>query len=165
MIIDNHDFKERLYTFTMTGSSCSANHKNIFLKSISQQVANTVCSVSMQVVERESLIEIYWSILLNLGQYISVIGFSAIGYWYKWNYYWYSWKSFQVNYENKYWFYEIDVIMYIQHCFTDLQAEHALKLDEHWALIKLPASWNEQCLPWWVLFLAWLIMEGWVHMP
>ncbi|XP_060848998.1 protein ECT2 isoform X2 [Rhopalosiphum padi] len=44
MIIDNHDFKERLYTFTMTGSSCSANHKNIFLKNISQQVANTVCS-------------------------------------------------------------------------------------------------------------------------
>ncbi|XP_026805633.1 protein ECT2 isoform X2 [Rhopalosiphum maidis] len=44
MIIDNHDFKERLYTFTMTGSSCSANHKNTFLKSISQQVANTVCS-------------------------------------------------------------------------------------------------------------------------
>ncbi|XP_015369394.1 PREDICTED: protein ECT2 isoform X2 [Diuraphis noxia] len=44
MIIDNHDFKERLYTFTMTGSNCSANHKNIFLKNISQQVANTVCS-------------------------------------------------------------------------------------------------------------------------
>ncbi|XP_003242704.1 protein ECT2 isoform X3 [Acyrthosiphon pisum] len=44
MIIDNHDFKERLYTFTMTGSNSSANHKNIFLKNISQQVANTVCS-------------------------------------------------------------------------------------------------------------------------
>ncbi|XP_022163754.1 protein ECT2 isoform X2 [Myzus persicae] len=44
MIIDNHDFKERLYTFTMTGSNCSANHKNMFLKNISQQVANTVCS-------------------------------------------------------------------------------------------------------------------------
>ncbi|KAL5236435.1 hypothetical protein ACI65C_003845 [Semiaphis heraclei] len=44
MIIDNHDFKERLYTFTMTGSNCSVNHKNIFLKNISQQVANTVCS-------------------------------------------------------------------------------------------------------------------------
>lgn len=48
MIIDNHDFKERLYTFTMTGSNCSnVNHKNMFLKNISQQVANTVCSVSM----------------------------------------------------------------------------------------------------------------------
>jgi len=46
MIIDNHDFKERLYTFTMTGSNSNANHKNIFLKNISQQVANTVCSVS-----------------------------------------------------------------------------------------------------------------------
>ncbi|VVC31586.1 Hypothetical protein CINCED_3A022176 [Cinara cedri] len=44
MIIDNHDFKERLYTFTITGSNCSANNKNIFLKNISQQVANTVCS-------------------------------------------------------------------------------------------------------------------------
>lgn len=47
MIIDNHDFKERLYTFTMTGSNCSANNKNMFLKNISQQVANTVCSVSI----------------------------------------------------------------------------------------------------------------------
>ncbi|XP_060875011.1 protein ECT2-like isoform X2 [Metopolophium dirhodum] len=44
MIIDNHDFKERLYTFTMTGSNSIANYKNIFLKNISQQVANTVCS-------------------------------------------------------------------------------------------------------------------------
>jgi len=50
MIIDNHDFKERLYTFTMTGSNSSANHKNIFLKNISQQVANTVCSVSTEMV-------------------------------------------------------------------------------------------------------------------
>lgn len=51
MIIDNHDFKERLYTFTMTGSNCSnVNHKNMFLKNISQQVANTVCSVSMQAI-------------------------------------------------------------------------------------------------------------------
>jgi len=46
MIIDNHDFKERLYTFTMTGTNSSANNKNVFLKNISQQVANTVCSVS-----------------------------------------------------------------------------------------------------------------------
>lgn len=46
MIIDNQDFKERLYTFTMTGNNCSANIKNTFLKNISQQVANTVCSVS-----------------------------------------------------------------------------------------------------------------------
>ncbi|XP_025421283.1 protein ECT2 isoform X1 [Sipha flava] len=44
MIIDNHDFKERLYTFTMTGTNSSANNKNVFLKNISQQVANTVCS-------------------------------------------------------------------------------------------------------------------------
>jgi len=81
MIIDNHDFKERLYTFTMTGSNCSANHKNIFLKNISQQVANTVCSVSMQVVNRKTLIEIYSIFVsLNLGQYISIIRFSAIGY-------------------------------------------------------------------------------------
>lgn len=81
MIIDNHDFKERLYTFTMTGNSCSANHKNIFLKNISQQVANTVCSVSMQMVARETLKEMYSIfVILNLGQYISIIGFSAIGY-------------------------------------------------------------------------------------
>lgn len=46
MIVDNQDFKERLYTFTMTGSS-SANSKSLFLKNISQQVANTVCSVSI----------------------------------------------------------------------------------------------------------------------
>jgi len=58
MIIDNHDFKERLYTFTMTGSNCSANHKNIFLKNISQQVANTVCSVSMPAVKKEVFIDI-----------------------------------------------------------------------------------------------------------
>lgn len=81
MIIDNHDFKERLYTFTMTGSNCSANHKNMFLKNISQQVANTVCSVSILVVKKEALIEIYSIfVLLNLGQYISIIGFSAIGH-------------------------------------------------------------------------------------
>jgi len=46
MIVDNQDFKERLYTFTMTGSS-SVNSKSLFLKNISQQVANTVCSVSI----------------------------------------------------------------------------------------------------------------------
>ncbi|XP_060871893.1 protein ECT2-like isoform X1 [Metopolophium dirhodum] len=44
LIIDNHDFKEILYTFTMTGSNSCVNHKKIFLKNLSQQVANTVCS-------------------------------------------------------------------------------------------------------------------------
>ncbi|XP_050428638.1 protein ECT2 isoform X2 [Adelges cooleyi] len=44
MIIDNHDFQERLYTFTLTGSNCNNNNKNLFLKNISQQVANTNCS-------------------------------------------------------------------------------------------------------------------------
>ncbi|XP_050532431.1 protein ECT2 isoform X2 [Daktulosphaira vitifoliae] len=44
MIIDNHDFQERLYTFTLTGSNCNTNSKNLFLKNISQQVANTNCS-------------------------------------------------------------------------------------------------------------------------
>ncbi|XP_029345001.1 protein ECT2 isoform X2 [Acyrthosiphon pisum] len=44
LIIDNHDFKEILYKFTMTGSNSGDNHKKIFLKNLSQQVANTVCS-------------------------------------------------------------------------------------------------------------------------
>lgn len=56
MIIDNHDFKERLYTFTMYGSNCNTNNKNIFLKNISQQVANTVCSVSISSVTKMLII-------------------------------------------------------------------------------------------------------------
>lgn len=59
MIIDNQDFKERLYTFIMTGSSCSANSKNLFLKNISQQVANTVCSVSIKTVTEFIKSQIY----------------------------------------------------------------------------------------------------------
>jgi len=65
----------------MTGSNSCDNHKKIFLQNLSQQVANTMCSVSTRVVKRDELIEIYSIfVLLNVGQYINIIGFSAIGH-------------------------------------------------------------------------------------
>lgn len=43
----------------MTGSNSCDNHKKMFLKNLSQQVAHIMCSVSTRVVKRDVFIEIY----------------------------------------------------------------------------------------------------------